>query len=66
MLNPKRSQNIGCTHIHKTSRKTLNRRFLPARKLIATVFWDSKRVLMMEFMQQGTTITSEVYCGTVK
>jgi transposase len=23
-------------------------------------------VLMVEFMQQGTTVTSEVYCGTLK
>jgi hypothetical protein len=29
---------------------------------MATVFGDRKRVLMVEFMQQGTTITSEVYC----
>jgi hypothetical protein len=39
---------------------------VPARKLIATVFWDRKGVLMVEFMQQGTTITSEVYCETLK
>jgi hypothetical protein len=32
-----------------------------ARKLMATVW-----VLMVEFMQQGTTITSEVYCDTKK
>jgi hypothetical protein len=25
-------------------------------------FWDGKGVLMVEFMQQGTTITSQVYC----
>jgi hypothetical protein len=31
-----------------------------------TVFWDRKKVLMVEFMQQGTTITSEVYCETLK
>jgi hypothetical protein len=37
-----------------------------ARKLMATVFWDRKRVLMVDFMQQGTTITSEVYCDTLK
>jgi hypothetical protein len=26
------------------------------------VFWDRKGVLMVEFMQRGTTIMSEVYC----
>jgi acyl-CoA thioesterase len=28
-----------------------------SRKLMATAFWDRKGVLMVEFMQQGTTIT---------
>jgi hypothetical protein len=31
------------------------------RKLMPAVFWDRKEVLMLEFMQQETTI-SEVYC----
>jgi transposase len=39
---------------------------LCARKLIVTVFWDGKGVLMAEFMQQETTITSEVYYETLK
>jgi hypothetical protein len=39
---------------------------MSARKLMATVFWDRKGVLMVEFRQQGTTITSEVYCETLK
>jgi hypothetical protein len=29
-----------------------------ARELMATVFWDRKGVLVVEFMQQGTTIMS--------
>jgi hypothetical protein len=33
---------------------------------MTTVFWDRKGVLMVEFMQQGTTIMSEVYCETLK
>jgi hypothetical protein len=32
--------------------KSLNKRCLPIRMLIATVFWDRKEVLMVEFMQQ--------------
>jgi hypothetical protein len=32
---------------------------------MATVFWDRKGVLMVEFMQQGTTI-SDMYCKTLK
>jgi acyl-CoA thioesterase len=32
----------------------------PDRKLTATVFWDRKGVLMVEFMQHGTTVMSGV------
>jgi hypothetical protein len=39
---------------------------LPARKLMAAVFWYSKGVLIVEFMQQGITITSEVYRKKLK
>jgi histone-lysine N-methyltransferase SETMAR len=49
-----------------TSQKMTFFKRLPARKLMAAVFWDRKGVLMVEFMQQGTTITSEVYCKTLK
>ncbi|PNF26677.1 hypothetical protein B7P43_G04782 [Cryptotermes secundus] len=35
---------------------------------MATVFWDRNGVLMMEFIQQGTTISSQVllYCEKLK
>jgi hypothetical protein len=38
---------------------------MSARRLMATVFFYRKGVLMVEFMQQGTTITSEVYYKTL-
>jgi hypothetical protein len=49
-----------------TNKPKMVKQTLSARKLMATVFWDRKGVLMVEFMQQGTTITSEVYCGKIK
>jgi hypothetical protein len=33
---------------------------------MATGFWHRKGVLMVEFMQEGTTVTSEVYSETLK
>jgi len=33
---------------------------------MATVFWDRKGVLLIEFMEPGTTVTSETYCETLK
>jgi hypothetical protein len=37
-----------------------------ARKLMATLSCEGKGVLMVEFMQQGTTLTSEAYCETLR
>jgi chorismate-pyruvate lyase len=43
-------------HTHSLNKpKNLNKLCLPKRKLMATVFWDRKGVLVVEFMQQGTT-----------
>jgi hypothetical protein len=35
------------------------------RKMKETVFWDRRGVMMVKFIQQGTTITSKVYCKTL-
>jgi hypothetical protein len=53
-------------HTHSSNRSRKFKRTLFARKLTGTLFWDRKRVLMVEFMQQGTTITSNAYCETLK
>jgi hypothetical protein len=37
-----------------------------ARKLMVALFWDRKGVLIVDFIQQGTTITSEMYCETLR
>jgi hypothetical protein len=39
---------------------------LSAIKLMANVFWDRKKALMVEITQQGTIITSEEYYKTLK
>jgi hypothetical protein len=53
-------------HTHPPNKPKKIKQRLFARKLMAAVFWDRKGVLMMEFMQQGTTIMSEVYYKTLK
>jgi hypothetical protein len=52
-------------HTHSPN-KPIRFKQTSARKLTANVFWDRKGVLIAEFIQQGTTIMSEVYCETVK
>jgi hypothetical protein len=46
-------------HLHSPNKPKF-KQSLPARKLMVTVFWNRKEVLMVEFMQQRTTM-SEVY-----
>jgi hypothetical protein len=53
-------------HAHAPNKPKKFKQMLPARKLMAAVFWDRKGVLMVKFMQQGATITSEVYCEILK
>jgi histone-lysine N-methyltransferase SETMAR len=51
--------------MHTHSLNKLNKfKQTSVRKLMATVFWDRKGALMVEFMQQVTM--SEVYCETLK
>jgi hypothetical protein len=53
-------------HTHSPNRPKRFKKTLSARKLVETVVWNRKGVLMVEFKQQGTTITSEVYCEIQK
>ncbi len=36
-----------------------------ANKSVLTVFWDHQGILLMDFMDQGTTINSNRYCETL-
>ncbi|UYV72546.1 hypothetical protein LAZ67_9003640 [Cordylochernes scorpioides] len=52
---------------HTSSPKPLNfEQTLSAGKLIATVFWGRKGLLLCDFMRRGTTINSDRYCETLK
>jgi hypothetical protein len=56
-------------HTHSPNKPKKFKQTLPARKLMAVFFWgggDRIELLVVEFMQQGTTITSKVYCETPK
>jgi hypothetical protein len=53
-------------HIHSPNKPKMFEQMSACGKMMTTVFWDRKRELMVELMQQGTTITSEMYCETLK
>ena len=52
-------------HTGSPKRKKFKQTF-STRKIMCTVFWDRQGVLLVEFLPQGTTITSAVYCETLK
>jgi histone-lysine N-methyltransferase SETMAR len=39
---------------------------ISSRKTTRTVFWDRKRILLLEFLPQGSTINARVYYDTLK
>jgi hypothetical protein len=53
-------------HTHSPNKPKNVKQVFSATKLMAAVFWDRKGELMVEFMQQGTTMLSEVCCETLK
>jgi len=52
-------------HTHSPNKSKKFKRTLLNKKMMATVFWGRKGILLTEFMVPGTTITSEVYCETL-
>lgn len=51
---------------HSTSPvKVKGKQSLSRRKVMATVFWDRRGVLLVDFMPRGMTINSEAYCATL-
>lgn len=53
-------------HTNSPTRPTKFKRTFNNRKVMATVFWDQKGVLLVEFMQPGTTINADSYCETLR
>ncbi|KAJ4436885.1 hypothetical protein ANN_17017 [Periplaneta americana] len=47
-------------------RKKKFKQIMSTCKIMCTVFWDRKGVLLIEFMPRGETINRETYCQTLK
>lgn len=37
-----------------------------AGKVMASIFWDSRGVLLIDYLERGHTVTAERYCGTLR
>jgi len=60
-----KKQSLHWKHTGSPKRKKFKQTF-SKRKIMCTVFWDRQGVLLVEFLPQGTTINSAVYCETLK
>jgi len=60
-----KQQSLHWKHTGLPKRKKF-KQMISTRKIICTVFWDRQGVLLVEFLSQGTTINSAVYCETLK
>jgi len=60
-----KQQSLHWKHTALPKRKKFKQMF-STRKIMCTVFWDRKDVLLVEFLCQGITINSAVYCETLK
>jgi hypothetical protein len=57
----KKEQSKQWMHTHSSNKPKKFKQTLLNKKMMASVFWDRKGILLTEFMEPGTTITSEVY-----
>jgi hypothetical protein len=60
-----KDQSTQWIHTHLPNKLTKFKQ-MSARKLMATVFWGKKRVLMVEFVQRRTAVTSQIYYYTLQ
>jgi hypothetical protein len=61
-----KEQSKQCLHTHFTKQAVKVYTNVVCQKAGGNCFWDRKGGLMVEFMQQGTIITSDVYWETLK
>jgi hypothetical protein len=58
-------QSLEWHHPRSPSKPRKFKQTLSTWKIMATVFWDRKGVLLVEFLPQVTTINAESYCATL-
>ncbi|GFX26113.1 histone-lysine N-methyltransferase SETMAR [Trichonephila clavipes] len=52
---------------HSSSpRKVKFKQTISAQKIMCTVFWDRKSVLLVDFLTRGDTINAAAYCATLQ
>jgi histone-lysine N-methyltransferase SETMAR len=59
-------QSLEWHHPRSLSKPRKFKQILSTWKIMAMVYWDRKGVLLVEFMPQGTIISAESYCATLR
>ena len=60
-----KQQSLHWKHTGSPKREKFKQTF-STRKIMCAVFWDRQGVHLVEFLHQGTTINSVVYCETLR
>jgi hypothetical protein len=60
-----KQQSMEWRHTHSLTKKKF-KTSTSTQKIMATVFWHRKWVLLVDFMPHGTTINAAAYCETLK
>ena len=64
--NPKYGQVHSMQWRHSSSPTLEFKQASSVRKIMATVFWDRKGILLIDFLECGLTINADAYCETVR
>jgi histone-lysine N-methyltransferase SETMAR len=65
-MTPETKQEASMTWKHASSPPSKKFKTAPsAKKVMATVFWDHKGVLLVDFLTKGDTVNADRYCDTL-
>lgn len=59
-------QSMEWHHSNSPKKPKKAKQILSTRKVMATVFWDRKGVLLVDYMHRGETINAAAYCQTLR
>ena len=62
LLNPSNSHCSGAIHIPQNQKFKTS---ISVKKIMASLFWDRKGILLVDFMPPGATINAAAYCDTL-
>jgi len=59
-----KQQSLQWHHMHSPRIKKL-KTSISIKKIMVSIFWDRKGILLVDFMPPGTTINAAAYCDTL-